>query len=106
MLILMIIMTTTLPNPVASEVAEVSFGALFLEPLMVIGSVLFWAVVLPLAAILRLSVGTYDAVTSVLAKTRQLEGLGNCRANPLVLRRGATESQKPALTTEVLRQSA
>jgi len=100
-------MTTTLPNPVASEApsTDSSLASLLLEPLMVIGSVLFWALVLPLAAILRVSAGTYDAVASVLAKTKQLEGLGNRRANPLVLRRGAARSEKPALSSSVARQN-
>ena len=103
----MVIMTTTLPSPVLPEASstESSLVAILLEPLMVVGSVLFWALVLPFAAVLRLSAGTYDAVASVLAQTKQLEGLGNRRANPLVLRRGAAQSGKPAMPSPVARQS-
>lgn len=100
-------MTNVLPNQVLPEASstESSLAAIFLEPLMIVGSVLFWALVLPLAAVLRLSVGTYDAVASVLAQTKQLEGLGNRQANPLVLRRGAAQSGKPAMSSPVARQS-
>jgi hypothetical protein len=103
----MVIMTTALPNPILPEASstEFSLAAILLEPLMVVGSVLFWALVLPLAAVLRLSVGIYDAAASVLAQTKQFEGLGNRRANPLVLRRGASQSEKPALPAPVARQS-
>ncbi len=103
----MVIMTTTLPNPVLPEASstESSLAAMLLEPLMVVGSVLFWTMVLPLAAVLRLSVGTYDAVASALGQTKQLKGLGNRRAHPLVLRRGAAQSAKPALPSPVARQS-
>jgi len=99
-------MTITLPNPVVPEApsTESSAAAILLEPLMVIGSVLFWALVLPLAAILRLSAGAYDTVALALAKTKQLEGMGNRRANPLVLRRGAARSEKPSLSSPVARQ--
>ena len=105
--IIIVIMTTALPNQVLPEASstESSLAAIFLEPLMIVGSVLFWALVLPLAAVLRLSVGTYDAVASVLAQTKQLEGLGNRQANPLVLRRGAAQSGKPAMSSPVARQS-
>ena len=107
MLIIIVIMTTTLPNPVVPEApsTDSSFTATLLEPLMVIGSVLFWALVLPLAAMLRLSAGAYDAVASLLARTKRLEGLGNRRANPLVLRRGAAPSDKPAETSPVAHPS-
>jgi len=100
-------MTTTLPTSVLPEApsTESSLAAILLEPLMVVGSVLFWALALPLAAVLRLSVGIYDAFASLLAKTKQLEGLGNRRANPLVLRRGAAQSGKPALPSPAVRQS-
>lgn len=78
---------------------------MLLEPLMVVGSVFFWALVLPLAAVLRLSVGTYDAVASVLAKAKHLEGSGSPAANPLVLRRGAPQSQEAALHSPVAHPS-
>ena len=105
--IIMVIMTNTLPTPVLPEApsTESSLAAILLEPLMVVGSVLFWALVLPLAAVLRLSVGIYDAFASLLAQTKQLKGLGNRRANPLVLRRGAAQSGKPALPSPAVRQS-
>ena len=102
----MIIMTTTLPNPAAlPEVPSTdrSLIAVLFEPLMVVGSVFFWALVLPLAAILRLSAGVYDGIAAVLTRIKQWEALRH-PANPLLLRRGA-DLPETALASHVARQS-
>ena len=100
-----VIMTTMVSSHVSSEVSsDSSFLAFLLEPFLIVGSVLFWMLVLPLAAVARFSVGVYDAVAAIFSKARQLEGLGNRKPNPLVLRRGSAPAGKRTTAAPVAHQ--
>lgn len=106
--LIIVIMTNTLPSSVSpnAEAASASFAEILLEPLLMAGSALFWVLVLPLAGIFRVSVGIYDFGVATVAKIRPLQSLGNCQANPLVLRKGAAHPAKPAIQSAVAGQSA
>jgi hypothetical protein len=62
-----------------------------LEPLLVVGVSLFWIVALPFAAVSLMSVKIWDTVVALRMGTA-------AQANPLILRRGGTSKDIPALS--------
>jgi len=106
-MLFIVIMTTPLPGAPSTHDSsiECSAVALLLEPLLIVGSALFWMLVLPLAAIARLTVGAYDTAAAMVSRIRQLERLRTHKANPLVLRKGSTPATKPIGPARVARHS-
>ncbi|HEY1583078.1 MAG TPA: hypothetical protein VGF73_08270 [Chthoniobacterales bacterium] len=80
--------------------------SIFVEPLLVAVTCLFWLVILPISGLACLSVALFDKVLTFAGpKIRLLDG--RAAANPLVLRRRAatngSKSAQPRSRTEAAR---
>ena len=88
-------MTTTLPQTFSPEMPSTSSQliAAVLEPLFIVITCLFWAVVLPVSGLFCIGVAICDYVKAASAKEIRFPNLWSGSHNPLVLRHSA----KPAV---------
>lgn len=80
-------MTTTYSHSALDSEPSFELKAFLAEPFLIVGSLAFWLVTLPFAAVAVFSVKIWDTVT----------GLSQRRANPLILRSGTPASGVPSL---------
>lgn len=92
-------MTATLSHPFTPK-REVpapdttGWKSLLLEPLLVVGTCLFWAAVLPVTGLFCASVAIYDKVASLkMVNLRMPELRGSAAHNPLLLRKKSLPGQ-------------
>lgn len=90
-------MTTTFAQPILPETPEPAAFALlhsiFIEPVLVVASCLFWLVALPISGLFCLGVALFDKLVVFPASKIRLLDL-RPTANPLVLRRSAASDEK------------
>jgi hypothetical protein len=88
-------MTTTLPHTLSPEMPSAlsQLIAALLEPLFIVITCLFWAVVLPVIGLFRVGVAICDYAKAVSAKEIRFPNLRRGSPIPLVLRHSA----KPAI---------
>lgn len=93
-------MTTALNHPFLPKhelTAPVGtdWKSLLLEPLMIVGTGLFWLAVLPVTGVFCAGVAIYDKVASLKKVELRLPDLRSSAAhNPLVLRKKSVPAQK------------
>ncbi|MGH8095012.1 MAG: hypothetical protein ACREIF_16325 [Chthoniobacterales bacterium] len=82
-------MTTILPPPLFPETPSAAshLVATLLEPLFLVATCLFWAVVLPMTGLFCTGVATYDYIAALTAKEFRLPHLRTAASNPLVIRK-------------------
>jgi hypothetical protein len=89
-------MTSTFSHSILPQAPESTALALlhsiFVEPLLVVGTCLFWIIVLPISGLFCLGVTLFDRVTAFRASKIRLLDL-RPSAHPLVLRKTATTSE-------------
>jgi len=72
-----------------------SSSRFLLEPLLVVGTSVFWLIILSISALFCVSVALYDRVAALNTRQFRLPLLhSHVRANPLVLRQKARRSDK------------
>ena len=91
-------MTTTIPQPLMpqnQDSAVSQMKTVLLEPLLVLGTCLFWLAVLPVTGLFCASVALYDKVASLKTSSIRLPDLRHNQAhNPLVLRKKSAPQPK------------
>ena len=80
-------MTTTYSHSALDSEHSFDIKALLAEPFLIAGSLAFWLVTLPFAAVAVIALKIWDTLT----------GSSQRRANPLILRRGTVASGSPSL---------
>ncbi|HET7513121.1 MAG TPA: hypothetical protein VFJ88_10175 [Chthoniobacterales bacterium] len=91
-------MTTAFAEPLPPETASAArLLSLLVEPFLLVAVGLFWATVLPIAAISCFAVALYDRLVAFLESRRLVPGLGRpARSNPLLLRRAPRVTPRTA----------
>jgi hypothetical protein len=91
-------MTTAFAEPLPPETASAArILSLVVEPFLLVAVGLFWATVLPIAAISCFAVALYDRLVAFLESRRLVPGLGRpARSNPLLLRRAPRVTPRTA----------
>lgn len=99
------IMTTIFSHPFMPKSdlplsPDANWKSLVLEPLLVVGTCLFWLAVLPVTGLFCVGVALYDKVASLKTGPLRLPDLRYSAANnPLVLRKKSAPEQKTAAQT-------
>ncbi|HEX4665056.1 MAG TPA: hypothetical protein VH207_00545 [Chthoniobacterales bacterium] len=94
-------MTSTFPHSILPQAPEPAAFALlhsiFVEPVLLVATCLFWIIVLPISGLFCLGVAFFDRVTAFRGSKVQLLGL-RPPTHPLVLRRTASSGEKISTT--------
>lgn len=90
-------MTSTFPHsilpPASPPAAFALLHSIFVEPILLLATCLFWMIVLPLAGLFCLGVACFDRVTEFCGSKILLLGLRHA-AHPLVSHRTAASGKK------------